>query len=92
MGPFVWGDIERAVTKAAFEKNPIPSPEVEQLNDAQIMELISEGYYGFYAWGTNSRGHAIRARKLFGWTPTQPKMIELIPSIVELEAKDLGLL
>ncbi|KAJ6190431.1 hypothetical protein N7519_000452 [Penicillium mononematosum] len=52
-GPFVWGDIQRAVTKAAFEKNLIPSPEVEQLNDAQIMELILEGYYGFYAWGTN---------------------------------------
>ncbi|OQE16539.1 hypothetical protein PENFLA_c027G01626 [Penicillium flavigenum] len=73
-GPFVWGDVQRAVTKAAFEKNLIPSPEVEQLNDAQIMELISEGYYGFYAWGTK-----------FSWSCYSCP-------IVELEAKDSGLL
>ncbi|KAJ5833678.1 hypothetical protein N7474_001989 [Penicillium riverlandense] len=88
-GSFVWGDIERAVAQAAFEKKLIPSPEVEQLNDAQVTELLS---VGVYAWGTNSRGHAIRARKLFGWEPKQPKLIDLVPSIVELEAKGLGLL
>lgn len=88
-GSFVWGDIQRAVAKAAFEKKLIPSPEVEQLNDAQVKEIHP---VGVYAWGTNSRGHAIRARKLFGWEPKQPKLIDLIPSIVELEAKGLGLL
>ena len=46
---------------------------------------------GVYAWGSNSRGHSIRARKLFGWEPKQPKLIDLIPEIVALEAKDLGL-
>ncbi|KAJ5084931.1 hypothetical protein NUU61_009510 [Penicillium alfredii] len=87
-GSFVWGDIQRAVAQSAFDQKLIPSPEVESLDDAQITEILS---VGLYAWGSNSRGHAIRARKLFGWTPQQPKLIDLIPDIVALEAKDLGL-
>jgi hypothetical protein len=88
-GSFVWGDISRAVAKVAYEKKLIPSPDVEPLSDEQITEL---NQYGLYAWGSNSRGHAIRARKLFGWTPQQPSLMELIPQIVEIEAKSLGLM
>ncbi|KAI9929800.1 hypothetical protein ASPWEDRAFT_48029 [Aspergillus wentii DTO 134E9] len=87
-GSFVWGDIQRAVAKAAYEKKLIPSPDVETLPDAQVAELHP---FGLYAWGTNSRGHAIRARKLFGWTPQKPTLLELIPDIVDIEAKGLGL-
>lgn len=88
-GSFVWGDIQRAVAQAAYDLKLIPSPEVEQLNDVQVTEILPAG---LYAWGSNSRGRAIRARRLFNWTPRQPKLIELIPDIVELEAKELGLL
>lgn len=87
-GSFVWGDIQRAVAKAAFEKKLIPSPEVEPLQDDKVAELHP---FGLYAWGTNSRGHAIRARKLLGWSPHRPSLLELIPHIVDVEAKDLGL-
>ena len=87
-GSFVWGDIQRAVAQAAFDRKYIASPEVESLDDAQITEILPAGVY---AWGSNSRGHAIRARKLFGWEPKQPKLIDLIPEIVTLEAKQLGL-
>ncbi|KAJ9302782.1 hypothetical protein DTO271G3_156 [Paecilomyces variotii] len=87
-GPFVWGDVERAVAKVAYEKKLIDSPEVEQLNYDQVAALHS---FGPYAWGTNSRGHAIRARKLFGWKPEQPTVLELIPEIVDVEAKAAGL-
>lgn len=88
-GSFVWGDIQRAVAKAAFEKKLISSPEVEPLPDDKVAELHP---FGLYAWGTNSRGHAIRARKLLGWSPQKPSLLELIPHIVDVEAKDLGLL
>ncbi|KAJ5663361.1 hypothetical protein N7507_004092 [Penicillium longicatenatum] len=87
-GSFIWGDIQRAVAQAAFEQKYIPSPEVESLDGEQTTEVLS---VGIYAWGSNSRGHALRARKLFGWEPKQPKLIELIPEIVALEAKELGL-
>lgn len=87
-GSFVWGDIQRAVVEAAFDQKYIESPEVESLDGDQTTELLSAGRY---AWGSNSRGHAIRARKLFGWEPKQPKLIDLVPEIVAIEAKDLGL-
>ena len=87
-GSFVWGDIQRAVAQAAFDQKYIESPDVESLNDKQTADILS---VGVYAWGSNSRGHAIRARKLFGWEPKQPKLIDLIPEIITLEAKQLGL-
>ncbi|KAJ5182675.1 hypothetical protein N7492_000291 [Penicillium capsulatum] len=87
-GSFVWGDIQRAVAQAAYDQKYISSPEVESLDNAQITEISP---FGLYLWGTNSRGHAYRARKLFGWEPKQPKLVELIPDIVALEAKGLGL-
>lgn len=89
-GPFLWGDIQRAVAQAAFDMRLIPSPEVEELNDAaRIAEIFPAA---IYAWGSNSRGHAIRARKLFDWDPKLPKLIELVQRIVEIEATDSGLL
>lgn len=88
-GSFVWGDIQRAVAQSAFEKKLIPSPDVESLDAAQTTEVF---FAGKYAWGSNSRGNSLRARKLFGWNPQKPKLIELIPEIVEVEAKALGLL
>lgn len=87
-GSFVWGDIQRKVAEEAFAQKFIKSPEVDSIDDAQTTELH---FAGVYAWGSNSRGHAIRARKLFGWDPKKPKLIDLIPEIVALEAKDLGL-
>ncbi|CAG8119729.1 unnamed protein product [Penicillium salamii] len=88
-GSFVWGDIQRAVAQAAFDKKLIASPDVESLDGAQTTEVHP---FGIYAWGSNSRGNSLRARKLFGWSPKQPKLIDLIPEIVEGEAKALGLL
>lgn len=88
-GSFVWGDVQRAVAKAAFDKKLISSPDVEPIPDQQVTDLNE---FGLYAWGSNSRGHALRARKLLGWTPDRPKLLDLVPDIVEIEAKDLGLL
>ncbi|CEL11758.1 hypothetical protein ASPCAL14855 [Aspergillus calidoustus] len=62
--------------------------EVEPLSDAQVMEM---DHFALYALGTCSRGHSLRARKLLGWSPSKPSLMELIPSIVDLEAKALGL-
>lgn len=87
-GPFVWGDIQRKVAEEAFAQGFIKSSDVESLDDAQTTEILSAG---LYAWGSNSRGRAVRARKLFGWEPRQPKLIDMIPEIVALEAKALGL-
>ncbi|KAK2801813.1 hypothetical protein FQN50_007558 [Emmonsiellopsis sp. PD_5] len=88
-GPFVWGDIQKAVAEAAFAKGLVPSSDPEILDGTQTE---AEFTAGAHAWGTNSRGHALRARKLLGWNPHRPVVFDLIPSIVEGEAKDLGLI
>lgn len=88
-GQFEWGEIQRLVTQAAFEKKLIPSAEVDTLDEAQANSISP---MGSYMWGTNSRGHAIRGRKLLGWTPSRPSLSELVPDIVDLEAKSLGLI
>ena len=87
-GSFVWGEIQKAVAKAAADKGLIPSPEPSVLDEKQTEAVFSVGPY---AWGTNSRGHAIRGRKLLGWNPHRPAAIDLVPSIVDGEAKSLGL-
>ncbi|KAL2820528.1 hypothetical protein BDW59DRAFT_174448 [Aspergillus cavernicola] len=87
-GPFVWGDIQRAVAKAAYEKKLIPSPDVEPLSDAEITKIHE---FGVYVWGSNSRGWSYRGKKLLGWSPSKRSLLELIPSIVDIEAKELGL-
>ncbi|OJJ64940.1 hypothetical protein ASPSYDRAFT_39724 [Aspergillus sydowii CBS 593.65] len=87
-GAFVWGDVQRAVAKTAYEKKLIPSAEVEPISDAQVRELNE---FGLYAWGSSSRGWSYRGKKLLGWSPRRPSLLGLIPSIVEIEAKDLGL-
>ncbi|KAK2738915.1 hypothetical protein FQN55_009685 [Onygenales sp. PD_40] len=88
-GPFVWGDIQKAVAEAAFARGLIPLSDPEILDGTQTE---AEFTAGAHAWGTNSRGHALRARKLLGWNPHQPVVFDLIPSIVEGEARDLNLI
>lgn len=87
-GEFVWGDISRKVAQVAFEKKFINTGEVDTVTKEEADKLAS---YGGYLWGTNSRCRAIRANKLFGWTPKQKSMVDLIPVIMEDEAKELGL-
>ncbi|KAK2766066.1 hypothetical protein FQN54_007581 [Arachnomyces sp. PD_36] len=87
-GPFEWGAIQRSVAESAFQKKLIPSAEPDIFDEAKANSTASAGAY---MWGTNSRGYAIRGRKLFGWSPTRPSLKELVPDIVDLEAKTLGL-
>ncbi|KAL4788101.1 hypothetical protein BJX76DRAFT_317106 [Aspergillus varians] len=87
-GSFVWGDVERAMARTAYEKKLIPSADVEAISDAHVKELNA---VGLYVWGSSSRGWSYRGKKLLGWSPSKPSLLELIPAIVDVEAKDLGL-
>ncbi|KAI8309256.1 hypothetical protein K4K61_001949 [Colletotrichum sp. SAR11_59] len=85
-GSFSWGDVERAVAQAAFEKGLIKTSELDVL-DWDGTDKVDPA--SPYKWGSNSRGLATRARKCLGWKPVQPKLMDLIGDIVELQAKDL---
>jgi nucleoside-diphosphate-sugar epimerase len=87
-GSFAWGDIGQKIAKIALDKKLINSAEVDHLSKDEADKLTNAGSY---LWGTNSRCKAIRANKLFGWTPKQTSLSDLLPEIVEDEARKLGL-
>ena len=86
---FVFGDMGRQIAKIAYEKKLINSAETGTVTkeDADKMRPA-----GAFLWATNSRCRAIRAKELLGWTPKQKSMAELLPEIIDEEAKQLGLL
>lgn len=85
---FKWGDIGRAIAKIAYKKQLIDSAEVDIITKDEADALRP---MGSYLWGTNSRGTAQRARKVLGWRPQQKSLVDLLPDIIEGEAKSLGL-
>lgn len=47
--------------------------------------------FGPILWGSNSRSVASRARKELGWVPAGPPLDETLDSVIDQEAKKLGL-
>jgi nucleoside-diphosphate-sugar epimerase len=88
-GDFVWGDVAKQIAEEACSQGFIKTPDVESISAAEANEILPGGSG---QWGMNSRCSAIRARKLFDWQPSGPGVDELLPSIVQEEAEDLGLL
>lgn len=82
------GDMLKAIAKSAHEKGFIPSSEPEVIDFDGVTAVHK---FGVVAWGVNSRSQTVRARKLLGWSPHRPSLLELVPEIVEGEAKLLGL-
>ena len=87
-GSFVWGNVERLIDQSAYENGFIKTPELDVLG---FEATAKEHPKGPYRWGSNSQGHAIRAKELLGWEPSQPGLLELLPQIVDVEAEQLQL-
>ena len=87
-GEFAWGDISKLVAAAAHEQGFIPSDEVAAMSPEQISQIHP---FGNVIWGSNSRGRALRASKLFGWSPVEKTLEEEVPEAVHHEATLLGL-
>lgn len=87
-GDFVWGDVAAAIAKDAYKKKLIKSAELDKITPDEA-NSYSQG--GSSLWGRNSRARAVRARKILGWEPTEKSLFDLIPSIVDGEARTLGL-
>lgn len=88
-GAFAWGDIGKAIAKIAHEKKLIDIAEVDTITADEADKLTP---MGSYLWGTNSRCKALRASKLLGWKPQQKSLMDLLPEIVESEARAEGLI
>lgn len=88
-GDFLWGDVGRVIGKIAEEKKLIKEAGADEVTKEEADKLLP---MGSYLWGTNSRCRAVRANKLFGWTPKEKSLFDLLPDIVEDEARELGLI
>lgn len=60
---------------------------MESLTPEKIREFARTGPL---EWGANSRGKALRARKL-GWEAKHPSLLESLDQEVDMAAKALGL-
>jgi nucleoside-diphosphate-sugar epimerase len=88
-GSFKWKSIFQDLAKVARQKGLIDSEYTSSLSADELTQLHP---YSVYIWASNSRGKAIRAKKLLGWQPHGKPLKEELPDIVEGEARALGLI
>jgi len=86
-GEFVWGDMAKKIAEETKKQGYIESAELANWTVEQGDEATPNGGK---KWGYNSRCRAVRARKLFGWTPKGESIEKLLPKLVDDEAKKLG--
>lgn len=79
-----------AVAKEANKQGLLPSAEVTSLPFEEAKHLIGPRFA--VSTGTHSQGRALRGKNLFGWTPKERQLLEEIPTVVESEARALGLI
>lgn len=87
-GEFVWKDVLKGVTQTAHKKGLLPSDNLESIS-IEDADKIRKGMYR--STSSNSRGQAIRGRKLLGWEPKRKPLLDEVEEIVESEAKIVGL-
>ena len=88
-GEASFGQVARDVASAAHKQGLIPSEEVFMISDSDANSMSLKGAT---IWGANFRYHALRARKLLGWSPTEVPLGQTIAEAVQYEAKLLGML
>ncbi len=87
-GEHIWGEMSDLVAREALKQGLIPSDKVSSISSDEANQMTRAGAV---LWGANSRGRAVRARKILGWTPVEIDMVTAIPDIVSSEARSLGL-
>lgn len=72
-GEIVWDEFAQAVSKTAFERGLLDTPDVDYLSAEEAMKVdpISQ-----IAYGSSARSKAIRAGKTLGWKPEMPGIYE----------------
>jgi nucleoside-diphosphate-sugar epimerase len=86
-GQFVWAEILKAIASDAHKKGLLPSAETTGIGIDHINDVLRRGAY---MCGSTSRGTSLRAKKLLGWKPYRPSLMETVPGIVDVEARDGG--
>lgn len=85
-GEHRWGDVTQATADAAAKLGYIPEAKAEEIDIESAKK-----YAGFesVSWGLNSRGQALRARRILGWNPSRPSLFDELPEILRSEHQRL---
>lgn len=86
---FKWGDLFEAVAEEARKQGYVETKEFEQFSAEEAVDKI--GPYTAVLVGTDSVGHAMRAKKLLAWQPEEHSVFKEIPAAIESEAQALGI-
>jgi hypothetical protein len=78
--------IGEQASKEGFLKE---KPEVKSLSFDEAVN--SPAGFEAASWGLNSRGRALRGRKVLGWEPKEQSIEDEVPNILRAEASRLGL-
>ncbi|KAF5572232.1 nad dependent epimerase dehydratase family [Fusarium pseudocircinatum] len=81
-------DLVRATVNLEYKRGLIKTNEVVDLSHQQVDEICPD--YDVYC-GTDSVGTAIRAKKILGWKPDSPSLLDTLPDVISHEAKKLSL-
>lgn len=83
-GEHVWGDLSRFVAQKAISLGYIAEAKEQSLSKEAALKQA-----GFEAvsWGLNSRGKAVRARKILDWKPSRPSIEDEVPEILKAESE-----
>ncbi|KAF2228919.1 nucleoside-diphosphate-sugar epimerase [Viridothelium virens] len=87
-GEFLWADVAKEVAHEAHRQGLIKEDKIVSYAPEDVSKLHP---YGPVVWGANSRGKAIRARKLLGWNPKDRSLLQTVSGAVDIEAKKKGL-
>ncbi|KAL5118766.1 hypothetical protein ACEQ8H_003269 [Pleosporales sp. CAS-2024a] len=86
-GEHMWSDLARLMGKRAYELKLVDA-KLEEKSLGKDKALEQAGFEAV-SWGFNSRGKAVRARKLVGWTPTAPSIEDSVDEILKDEKSRL---
>ncbi|GKZ59384.1 hypothetical protein AnigIFM49718_005260 [Aspergillus niger] len=89
-GEHVWGDLAKLIGEKAHALGFLKEkPEVKELSLDEAIK--SPAGFEAASWGWNSRGKALRGRRVLGWTPREKSLEEEVPEILKAEAARLGI-
>lgn len=89
-GEHVWGDLSKHIGAHAHKLGYLKEdPAVKQLSLDEAIK--SPAGFEAASWGWNSRGRALRGKKVLGWTPVERSIEDEVPDILAAEASRLGL-
>lgn len=90
-GEHFWGELSASIGQEARKQGFIEGADAE-IRELSFDEAVkSPAGFEAASWGMNSRGVAVRARKVLGWKPQEKSLEDEVPTIVRSEAAKAGL-